>query len=564
MLHSNTFKYPLHLVEGSPQPPESRPVMASKDDVIFRPVKLTFSFLKQISAVAFLNFHSRKYIQHQRSQARTTREKNAIGPVKGWTVGNLEAYIRTAGANKDLCDKIREFSEENFHASPNNLMERFSLEVIPASWKRLGCEVSHQLDAVFHLVYHGVATDVWDAFIGCVSLIKIGGNLSLKSAIKTIVQPVLKAVHELQLKELPIHPFSKGKTGSDLSYAGWIGINKMAFSFLMPYIASHTRYLYKVLLPRNSPFHIALPEDQERIMQRVQLGIFSFVCASTLILQSEITDLQCSLMGDYFKVFIGEITASQRFYIKEESSLSYLTTGNFLSLLNLEENARMFGPLRNFWDALDEKNVQDIKRYWPHVNLSSPNWQQALLQGVIREKFLGLLWKRKQSTVTILENIRIMVGDAQRYNDVRSLPFSGVYNTTTKRFFVLVRAGVRTGNIFMQQVFVGEDWQTVGSCQYYRYEISENKSLCDQDHLAHLLENHIAVLFLPFQYHHDDKKLERRQAKVTIMSVEDRMVYHDGEFILPSITPGGIEKNLDLLPTNDDDDEPDSQGMIGV
>ena len=567
---AETFRYPTICLTGSPPPPAARPINGT-EDVIIAPVKLTFSFLTDVLLVAFFNYHNMIHMQYIRSMATQTARRT-MQRATGWTLMNLRSYLRISGLTEELCENIKEFSEENMSSPPQDMIDKFKANVIPVTWTRLGCEVHHQLDAVFHLLYHGVAMDVWEIFLNAISPIKIAGNAGLRSGFKDLLK-VLESIHNLHLYDLPINAFTKGKTTLE-SYAGWAGVNKMAFSFLMPYIASHCRYLYKTLAARARR---QLPSNQERIIQRVQLAIHSFTCASTLIVQRSISQKECQLMGEYFKLFISEITAVEETYEEDKKNLSYLTTGNFLSLLNLEENTALVGPLRNFWDANDEKNVQDIKRYWPHVNQSSPNWQKALLQGVIREKFLRLLWNRKNPTQTqsnSFENtgpkntyIHLHKTILQDNYGFSAQPFAAVYQVPTSNFFVLLRDAPRSSAISKRKIHVSTEYKTLGSCEYYMYKFGDSDFFCDIQELTKTFhDDYIPVLFLPFQWHQKDEKKEQRQTMATILSLDRHMVYHSGAgFVLPSFSLGTVEKNDDLAFDIDADNvEPKLAEMVAI
>ena len=61
------------------------------------------------------------------------------------------------------------------------------------------------------------------------------------------------------------------------------------------------------------------------------------------------------------------------------------------------------------------------------------------------------------------------------------------------------------------------------------------------------------MLFLPFHCHHKDEKKAQQKSKATILSIDNHMVYHGGVgFILPSLSKGTVEKNVDLFGDIDD------------
>lgn len=557
---SSTVKYPTSLVPESPQPHVLRPV--SGNEALIAPIKVTFDLLIKVCEVAFFNYHYLIHIRERRKRARTTADRNSVGRAVGWTQKEFKTYIKSAGANEYICQKLMTFSSSNVNSHPSELLSELRTKIIPSTWQRLGCSMSHQLDAVFHLVFHGISMDVWDIFLNIMSSLKIGGNVTLKSTFKKALSGLLDQLHDLHLIDMPILPFAKG--ASDFSHAGWVGSNKMAFCMVMPYIVSHVRYFFRTEAGREMN-----SEEENRILH-IQMALYSFYCANVILLQRSTTTEQASLVGDYIKVFLYEITEAQKSYITKPENLSYLTTGNFLSMLNLEENLSMFGPLRFFWDALDEKNVQKVKRAWPNVNMSSSRWLASLLENVTREQHLNLLWKNtaimtNKDDVTTKrqhDNIHIMQSEDTDFYIASNAPFSALYSTESKKFYVVVRkGGQRSGKLFtragaVKKIPIGN----IGSCQYYKYRVEKQEVICNSDASFAIFCNHKPVVFLPFQYLENDIVSTKKQI-ATIVALEDHKVFYDYEFVIPSISEGDVEGQSNI---DEEDFQPDDDGMVAV
>ena len=557
---SSTIKYPTSLVPGSPDPPMERPV--SGGNVLVSPTKVTFQLLISVCEVAFFNYHYLVYIRDCRKRARSTMERNEIGKAVGWTMKELKTYVKSAGANEYICKRLIAFSNSNINSHPTELLGRLCTEILPATWQRLGCSLSHQLDAVFHLVFHGISMDVWEIFLSIIGSLKIGGNLSLKSTFKKVLSSLLPSLHSLHLLDLPILPFAKGNNGTDFSHAGWVGSNKLAFCMIMPFIVSHVRYFFRTEAGRQ------LSNDEEQRIRHIQMALYSFYCSNVILLQPSTTPTQASQVGDYIKVFLYEITESQKSYISKPENLSYLTTGNFLSLLNLEENVSMYGPLRYFWDGLDEKNVQKVKRAWPHVNMSTTRWLAALLENVTGEQHLNLLWKNDSSSIDytgtkrILDNIHIINSKDVASHMEMNAPFSVLYDPEKNKFNLIIRTGgQRSGKLFTREVEVKKKaFGTIGSCQYYRYRLQMAEVSCGDDPTFSFFVNKKPTVFLPFQYLESDTVMSKKQI-ATIISLDDHKVFVDGHFVVPSIAAGEVEGHENI------DEErfcPDDDGMVAV
>lgn len=576
-LKKDDWEYPTTFLPGTPPIPVERPIGPS---TMLRPVALTFRFLKEATLVAFFNYHSSVHMTYRRRLATTAQERREIGNVGGWKVKNFKAYLKSAGLNDYLLKNLQKFSDLNKHIPATDLLTRFESEVVPATWQRTGCELSHQLDAVFHLIFHGISITIWEILLKSMATnFHIGRNRSVKSTFRPVINLVLTALKELSLYNLQVLPFAEGTDG--FSTNGWVGSNKLALCMVMPYIMSHMTYFLRVELNENPS-----TDSKEKILH-MQLATVSFHCLCVLLLQRTVTKLQCSMIGDYTKTFLFEITQVQKTYTECTAELSYLTTGNFLSALNLEDNVRSHGPLRNFYDALDEKNVQKVKRAHPHINESSPTWRKSLLAMVTREQYLDLLWRSKNNNIEtgnddnkeltpreLHMNVCVMDGNNNSlqddYGGIHTLPFSGLYNTENKNCYVVVRkGGRRVGKLFTRWVQISETGRWRGGCWYYAYKITnleEDLEATDLRICKKIEKNYHPVVFLPFQWlEHDTITKKKKHPMITIISIDVHKVYRDGMLVLPSLsTSRGDDTMDDDGSLRDDSVVVDELGMISI
>ena len=135
----------------------------------------------------------------------------------GWNQKQLYSFLRAASLNKSMFQRIKAYSLKHLHVKSETLLPNLELDVMPAAWGRSGYELTHQHDAVFHLVFHGILPDVWEI------ILKALGAYEIKSRFEDVVNPSLRDVHALQVEDILVLPF-----GGSFSMAGWIGSNKLA------------------------------------------------------------------------------------------------------------------------------------------------------------------------------------------------------------------------------------------------------------------------------------------------------------------------------------------------
>jgi hypothetical protein len=212
---------------------------------------------------------------------------------------------------------------------------------------------------VFHLAFHGILPDIWEMILKAVA------KFEIKRKWEDIINQTLSLIHGLQLEDMMILPF-----GDNFSMAGWVGSNKMGFSWLLPYLVSQLERVLKLAKPN---IQSNLEKETHATFLKIKRVVVTFQCNISHLMQRKLYKNFLIEVLHYVKVLLKEVTTLQETYIAptKRKEFAYLSTGNFLSMLNLEENLRMFGPIRNFWDAIDEKVVQRIKQAFTNVNMSS-------------------------------------------------------------------------------------------------------------------------------------------------------------------------------------------------
>ena len=524
------FSYPTTLVSGSPLPPVERPV--GPDVLSLPPVKLDYAFLYKSSLVAFFNFHSRTYESWRRS-GLTTKQKRALGPVCGWNNMELESYLRAAGLNKALIQRLKSFSHANILQRPETLLETLRIDILPSAWQRTGFDLSHQHDAVIHLVFHGILPDLWEF------ILKSLGPLELKSKLEPIVKASLTNIHNLQIADVMVLPFGDG-----FSMAGWVGTNKLGFSWLIPYYVSHLREVYFSFTEHHSDYDAGAL----KLFGHAERASWSFLCITSRLLQRNVYSLLPLEVDHYVKLFLYEITSLQETYMdpNQRKKMAYLSTGNFLSMLNLEENLRMFGPIRNFWDAIDEKVVQRVKQAFTNVNMTSERWLAALMENITRDQHLKMLWDRKN--IVDSGNVFSSMFRIMKERDLcdlveESRAFTSIYKDS--RFCIVYRkGGARSDDLWLAGVDVQEAHTTIrGSVVYVPYAMSDDvhtpfrwEDLTEENCLFAFFLPFIGVVDIDLHSEEDPDAI----ASATIIDVSQHRVFDGSKFTLPLVSVNGL------------------------
>ena len=208
-------------------------------------------------------------------------------------------------------------------------MNEFKEEVLPSAWSRSGYELSHQHDAVFHLAFHGILPDIWEMIQKSVD------RFEIKKKWEEIINVSLSLLHGLQLDDLTVLPF-----GDKFSMAGWVGSNKMGFSWLLPYFVSHLERVLDLAKPNMVS---SLRLEARAIFLKIKRVVVSFQCVISRLLQRTLYPDIPLEVHHYVKVLLCEVTNLQTTFIPESKrkEFAYLSMGNFLSMLNLEENLQI-------------------------------------------------------------------------------------------------------------------------------------------------------------------------------------------------------------------------------
>ena len=346
-----------------------------------------------------------------------------------WTGSNVKAYLNYFGLNTDAVAQVLEnarncqtlaAAEKNRDEEPDAYAELqneklqhpplFAPWSPPACWSR-GTEMSCHIDVPMHLLFLGITRTCTQQIQ---EWMKLRGKYQTFLAYAT---GKLEKVQQLHLPWCRSLPYSQGKLG------GWVSENYVALAHLMTWFYSMIGFIAAdpTFVAPNRPQHqwtmvhnrgwlscrgLDVSGNAEDLRTRVQVCMsygentpkplgprggsvtkpVNVICAMrTLIshlMQKVSSEEKVQHIEYLIKVFL---TCFEEFDMNtraEGSKPTWVTSYNFVCLLNLPQVITKYGPIRNYWEGggMGEKIIQSIK---PHWRGHRKNWQINLLSKML-------------------------------------------------------------------------------------------------------------------------------------------------------------------------------------
>eukprot|EP00986_Skeletonema_menzelii_P019204 scaffold27132_cov183-Skeletonema_menzelii.AAC.2 len=189
------------------------------------------------------------------------------------------------------------------------------------------------------------------------------------------------------------------------------------------------------------------------------------------------------------------------------SGNAIFSKGNFLSLLNIPNQVKIFGPVRHYYEGNNEFHIQKIKKPLDHVRFSQTFFERKLLRHLQSER-LAFMGKEMRGEK---ENKKIW--KARRYyryktaNDVEAALSSGrslsvvLFSHDNSSFFVCVdRSRSATESVFMKVFAEGTITESCGLlfCKYKLDLTPQSKVVVGSEELDNMLQSAECGLLLSF------------------------------------------------------------------
>ena len=399
------------------KPVSDYPADQLDDDGLIPPRKMTFDTLREAALEAHTNLLSGRWSQKSTLaylQASGLSEKAKEGIVEHAVFCKNSLIIQEQGDEEELAalSRMRERDPNLFLPWKN-----------PPSWNR-GISHWQHVEAIMHLAFHGIQKSMAHKIEEWAS--RRGSLSSFKKYSANILQPI----QDLKLEWCKTQPYTGGKLG------GWVGENHLAMARINPWFYSGLEFVKRDEVyigdPATRPQFWTKKQNQAWLRARglsfnskhsamelkklvaeylakpevppllppisiTEYDIMDLAQSATdmfsLIMHDQVSDPYLKKLEWSIRVFLTRfdmIDSQVRNDPKEKPT--WITSYNFLSLLNLPNMARQFGPLRNLWEGgyLGEGYLRKMKPLFRNTGAKGfrANWETNLLQSALRDKVL--------------------------------------------------------------------------------------------------------------------------------------------------------------------------------
>ena len=343
--------------------PESYPPDMAPPSGTLRPVVLTYERLRFATQIA--------------------HEKIFNGT---WKMKEAKEFLRVEGMNLEAVDGITNCSNNCRKVSRSQpgspgfvkLMELKSMSPsdyapwrIPALWNRAGVTMDQHVDVPMHLLFLGITKTV----VLMVQEWMLGR--SKKAAFIRYANAAMSLPIRLGLDWCKAIPFGGGKMG------GYVAENYLAVARLSCWFFS------PIHLIAPSPTEVGGNVDNVVNVIRAMHAMISRLMRRT-VNDEKIRDCErhIHLFLSYFSKFDSDLRGEQK--------RTWVRSYNFMSLLNLPDILKKYGPLRNLWEGggQGERVLSVVKPSWCGYR---KNWMPNMLDRMLRQMAVERIKSKQRS-----------------------------------------------------------------------------------------------------------------------------------------------------------------------
>ena len=344
--------YPTEQDLESPEPPESRRV---RDIKYLCPMRITYETLKQGSRYALHNLYVGK-----------------------WTTSNTYAYLKTMCLSEfyikhHIVQYISHahYMNHSLHTAMQNLW-------FPSIWSS-DLEVWNSIETPMHLLFLGIIKSTIDISFRWLK------SMNKHKSFCNLVQPLLNRIRALRCEFCMINDFNGT---SENTLGGWISESYLAYARIMG-----VAYGYITEIDVND----------QTIEELFQFQVQACLCVISRAMTTEI--IANNELEMYIKIFLTSVDEFEKvaMYNGNSGNMSWFSRANYLSLLNLPQQIKMFGPLRLYWEGSRERFIQSIKPYMKTGRESATNYETQL-QNLYHEFALNMLCDNTESNNESLQS----------------------------------------------------------------------------------------------------------------------------------------------------------------
>ena len=291
---------------------------------------------------------------------------------KLWKKKTAAAYLRAMAINNHIATRIIDNARSEDPVTLDN--------ILPPVWLVADCTERH-IEAVMHMLFLGVTKTVGMMLR---DLLTLYGRWS---TYYSRTQPYLR-----QLRTYSLHYCRIWNFGShEKPFSPWFSENHLAYARCFKMIGNNLTVL---LGGKNE-------EEREEVLLIAKKTIMTWsACVSRLMMKPNNKE-NTNSAERHIKLFLSAVNAldeaiidkkRQKEGVKEQDSMKIQTVSNFVGLLNLPEQMRNFGNLRDYWEGSfrGERILQELK---PLVSQGTyhPWFATSVLTKFYRSKTMSLL-----------------------------------------------------------------------------------------------------------------------------------------------------------------------------
>lgn len=256
-----------------------------------------------------------------------------------WYRYMLESFLRSFGINQEARDKVYDsaketkgtltgLSEEERENALSAITEQSLIArgILPKCWVS-GVPIQKFIEAPMHLCFTGVTSDSLKLIQAAMAKANKKTQFNKSFTEEVLDKVSLMKLEWLKTKELPDNQ--------------WASENYLAIARMMS-------FLFGFYIFHNKPCSGNIQQEDIVCMQQF-VNSFSMMISSLMRVDDGVTG---ELLDRNIKCFLSALHMCEKL-LKEKlpDATGLFDKGNFLSLLNIADQFRIFGPLRYFWEG---------------------------------------------------------------------------------------------------------------------------------------------------------------------------------------------------------------------
>ena len=449
------------------------------------------------------------------------------------TLKTAEVLLKSSGLNDELFNKMKDYlSEQNNDSGTFDEKDNVVQNFIPPQLKYKEGPINESyIDAIMHLVFYGT---------GGSSISEITRFLKLKkkhSSFITYANRISSTLISLKLSWCKLLPYNKG------TFGGWVAENWIAYLRICKWIYGQLDVLksdplYKAPDKNKNTWNMKenvawlkahgithegnASEVKTKVrqlkgsvnepnligptggsFQNVVNVLNSMIRMISLLMSDTMTDDIATQCECSIKIYLSMVNKLDKVLPKENGlKPCWVSKSNFLSLLNLPKQMRLYGPMRRYWEGgyRGEGLIQDLK---PLIkNGLCLNWQRNTLKRFYNLRALSFFDdETKKGSKTKIKNS--YYGMHHMYTSINNIELMyqqhevlSIYQRNNDTF--LMRIDKETSIEIVKE----EHHQEMGKMSYFKWKLHSNNILKN-------LETTNAIrhcLLLPLLFQENEKK----------------------------------------------------------